>query len=158
MKKILIAVDETKGSKDAFETSSNICSCMHPDSIVLVYVEKFEGKSLIDEMLGEAEISTLREALEGTEYKEALDKKAEKILEYYRKALEEKGITGVKSVIKAGHPANEILKTADEEDVDMIIIGSKGKRMSHIFMGSVSREVVNRAEVPVFVIKERVSH
>ena len=64
----------------------------------------------------------------------------------------------VKSVIKAGHPADEILKTADEEDVDMIIIGSKGKRMSHIFMGSVSREVVNRAEVPVFVIKERVSH
>ncbi|GBD95882.1 MAG TPA: universal stress protein [Nitrospirae bacterium] len=158
MKKILIAVDETKGSKDAFETGSNICSCMRPDSIVLVFVEKFEGRSLMDEMLGEAEMSTLREELEGTEYKEALDKKADRILEYYRKALKEKGITGVKSVIKAGHPADEILKTADEEGVDMIIIGSRGKRTSHVFMGSVSREVVNRSEVPVFVIKERGSH
>ena len=158
MKKILIAVDETKGSKDAFETGSNICSCMRPDSIVLVFVEKFEGRSLMDEMLGEAEMSTLKEALEGTEYKEALDKKSERILEYYRKALQEKGVSGVKSVIKTGHPADEILKTADEEGIDMIIIGSRGKRTSHIFMGSVSREVVNRSEVPVLVIKDRGYH
>ena len=115
MKKILIAVDETKGTKDAFAICSNLCSCIHPDAIVLVFVEKFEGRSLIDEMLGDAELSTLRVALAGTEYKEALDKKAGRILEYYRKALEEKGVTtGIKSVIKSGHPADEILQTADE--------------------------------------------
>ena len=154
MKKILIAVDETKGTKDAFAICSNLCSCMRPDAIVLVFVEKFEGRSLIDEMLGDAELSTLRVALAGTEYKEALDKKADRILEYYRKALEEKGVTsGIKSVIKSGHPADEILKTADEEGVDMIIVGSRGARTSHVFMGSVSREIVNRSKIPVLVVK-----
>ena len=60
---------------------------------VLVFVEKFEGKSLIDEMLGDAEMSTLEEVLKGTEYQEALDEKAQKILNYYKKALENKGVT-----------------------------------------------------------------
>jgi nucleotide-binding universal stress UspA family protein len=35
----------------------------------------------------------------------------------------------------------------------MIIVGSRGKRVSHLFMGSVSREVINMAEVPVLVVK-----
>jgi nucleotide-binding universal stress UspA family protein len=153
MKKILIAVDDTTGTKNTFSMCGNMCSCMRPESIVLLYVEKFQGRSLIDEMLGEAELSTLKEVLEGTEYKEAMDQKAKKVLDHYKKTLEDKGITGIKTVIKEGHPADEIIKAAEEEGVDMIMVGSKGKRVSNLFMGSVSREVVNRAEVPVLVVK-----
>jgi nucleotide-binding universal stress UspA family protein len=153
MKKILIAVDDTKGTKRALDFICRLCSCMRPESIILVYVEKFEGRSLIDEMLGDAELSTLKEVLEGTEYKQALDEKANKILNHYKKAIEEKGVSGVRTMIREGHPADEILKAADEEKVDMIVVGSRGKRVSHLFMGSVSREVANRAEVPVLVVK-----
>jgi len=153
MKKILIAVDDTKGSKKAFTVGSNICACMQPDSVVLLYVEKFEGRSLITEMLGDAELSTLEEVLKGTEYQEALDGKAEKILSYYKDALENKGLEGVKTVIKKGHPAEEILKTAKKEQADMIVVGSRGKRVSHTFMGSVSREVADNAEVPVLIVR-----
>ena len=117
------------------------------------FVEKFEGKSLIDEMLGDAEMSTLEEVLKGTEYQEALDEKAQKILNYYKKALENKGVTGIKTIIRKGHPAEEILKTAKKENVDMIVIGSRGKRISHRFMGSVSREVANNSEIPVLLVK-----
>lgn len=153
MKKVLIAVDDTKGSTAAVGTCSRTCKCIRPDVVVLVYVEKFEGRSLMDEMLGEAELSTLKEVLEGTEYKEKLDRKANAILDFYRKSLEQDGVTGVKTVVRMGHPAEEILKTAKDEGVDMIIIGSRGKRASHLFMGSVSREVANQSEVPVLLIK-----
>jgi len=153
MKKILIAVDDTKGTKRAFEFICRLCSCMRPESIILLYVEKFEGRSLIDEMLGDAELSTLKEVLEGTEYKQALDEKANRILNHYKRAIEEKGVGGVRTMIREGHPADEILKAAEEEKVDMIVVGSRGRRVSHLFMGSVSREVVNRAEVPVLVVK-----
>jgi len=153
LKKILIAVDETKGSEKTFSVGSNLCSCMRPENIVLVYVEKFEGKSLITEMLGDAELSTLREVLRGSEYQETLDKKAQAILEHYKKSLEEKGLTGIKTVVKTGNPADEILNAAREESVEMIVIGSRGKRVSHLFMGSVSREVVDRSEVPVLLVK-----
>lgn len=153
MKKILIAVDDTKGTKNAFSVCEKTCSCMRPETVALVYVEKFEGRSLITEMLGEAEMSTLKEVLEGTEYQEALDRKAQAILDYYKKALEDKGIQGVKTIIKKGHPAEEILKTAKEEAVDMIILGSRGKRTTHLFMGSVSREIANNSEVPVMLVR-----
>jgi len=156
MNKILIAVDETKGTKELFNTCISCCSCARPETIVLCYVEKLEGKSLLDEtILSVSEMSTLKEALEGTEYQEALDKKALAVLDYYKKALAEQGLTSVKTVIKKGHPAEEILKAADEEGVDMIMVGSRGSRTSHLFMGSVSREVVNNAKLPVLVVKRR---
>lgn len=153
MNKLLLAVDDTKGTKDAFVFCTDLCACMRPDNIVLVYVEKFQGRSLMDEMLGEAEMSTLKDVLEGTEYKEALDRKAQKVLDYYKGALEAKGVSGVKTVIRMGHPAEEILKAAKEEQADMIVIGSRGKRVSHVFMGSVSREVVNSADIPVLLVR-----
>jgi nucleotide-binding universal stress UspA family protein len=156
MKKILIAVDETKGTKELFNTCISMCSCARPETIVLCYVEKLEGKSLLDDtLLSISEMSTLKKALEGTEYQEALDRKAKAVLDYYKKELEEKGLTGVKTVIKKGHPAEEILNAAEEEGADMIMIGSRGSRTSHLFMGSVSREVVNNAKLPVLVVKRR---
>jgi len=154
MKKILIAVDDTKSTRDIFTKCTHVCKCMAPEELLLLYVEKFEGRSLIDAMLGDAELSTLKEVLEGTEYQEALDKKANTILNYYQKALEGNApFPNVKALVKTGHPAEEILNTAQENDVDMILVGSKGKRGARWLMGSVSREVVNMAECPVLVVK-----
>lgn len=153
MKRLLIAVDDTKGTKNAFTMYADICSCMRPESIALCYVEKFEGRSLITEMLGDAEMSTLKQVLEGTEYQAALDKKANTVLTHYKKQLEDKGLTGIKTVIRKGHPAEEILKAAKDEKADMIIIGSRGKRTTNLFMGSVSREVANSSDVPVLIVK-----
>lgn len=153
MKRLLIAVDDTKGTKNAFTMYADICSCMRPESIALCYVEKFEGRSLLTEMLGDAEMSTLKQVLEGTEYQAALDKKANTVLTHYKKQLEDKGLTGIKTVIRKGHPAEEILKAAKDEKADMIIIGSRGKRTTNLFMGSVSREVANSSDVSVLIVK-----
>ena len=153
MKKILIAVDDTKGSKLIIPTFSKLFPCVRPETVILLFVQPYEGRSLMTEMLGEAELSTLKEVLEGTEYKEATDRRAQTIIDFYRKALEENGVTDIRAVAKVGHPAEEILNTAKEEGVEMIIIGSRGKRTTHRFMGSVSREVANRAEIPVLLVK-----
>jgi nucleotide-binding universal stress UspA family protein len=97
----------------------------------------------------------LKEVIEGTEYKEALDKKAETVLGYYKNALEERSpVPNVQTMVKAGHPAEQIVETAKEEDVSMILIGSQGKRAgSRMLMGSVSREVANSADRPVLIVK-----
>jgi nucleotide-binding universal stress UspA family protein len=153
MKKILIAVDDTKGSNAAVNIFSNVYSCMRPETVVLLHVQKPEGRTLIDEMLGEPELSTLKEALRGSIVEDMLDRIANTILNSYKKILEDAGATGIKTVVKFGHPAEEILKTAKEEDVEMIIIGSRGKRAHGFLMGSVSREVANSSEIPVLIAK-----
>ena len=153
MNKILIAVDDTKSSKEIFEKCTQMCKCMAPEEIILLYVEKFAGRSLMDEMLGDAELSTLAQVVEGTEFKAAMDKKAEKILGYYKGALEERSpVPIIRSMVKTGIPAEEIVQTAKDEDVGMILIGSRGNR-ARLFMGSVSREVANTADRPVLIVK-----
>ena len=155
MKKILIAVDDTKATREIFSKCTQICKCMAPESIILLYVEKFEGRSLMTDVLGVAELSTLQEVLEGTEYQEALDKKAETILGFYKNTLEQNSpVPNVQTMVKAGHPAEQIVETAAEEDVSMILIGSRGKRSgTRLLMGSVSREVANTADRPVLIVK-----
>jgi len=154
MKRVLIAVDDTKGTRKAFDMCTKACKCMQPESIALVYVEKLEGRSLMDDqLLSVSEMKTLTEALEGTEYQEALDKRANAIVEYYKKVLEDGGLTGVKTVVRKGHPAEEILAAAKEEGSDLIIVGSRGSRTTHLFMGRVSREVDNTADVTVMIVK-----
>ena len=153
MKKVLIAVDDSKGSQAAIDTFAGLFSCTRPETVVLLYVEKIEGKSLMDEMLGAAELSTLKEQLQGTAYQDALDKKARAVLEHFKQELVRKGVTGIRTVVKQGHPADEVLAAAKEEGAEMIIIGSRGRRFHTILMGSVSREIANRAEVPVLIAR-----
>jgi nucleotide-binding universal stress UspA family protein len=152
MKKVLIAVDDTRGSQAVLSVFHNLVR--PPEEVLLLHVERLEGKSLMIDMLSESEISTLKESLEGTEYKEELDRKAEEVLSYYRKELEDGGLINVKSIIRAGIPADEILKVADAENVDLIIVGSNEKRgFDRLVAGCVSKDVERNSGVPVIIGK-----
>jgi len=53
-----------------------------------------------------------------------------------------------------GIPFKEILRVADQENVDAIVIGSTGKGMlSELLLGSTSEKVLREAKVPVLVVK-----
>lgn len=152
MKKVLIAVDETEGSKSVLSVFQNMVR--PPESVVLVHIQQLEGRSMMIDMLGEAELDTLRESLKGTEYQEALDRKSEKILNFYRKELENGGLVSVKTVVRAGITSEEILKIAQEEGVDLIVTGSNGKTfMQRMVTGSISKDIEKNAPVPVLVAK-----
>jgi nucleotide-binding universal stress UspA family protein len=153
MKKVLIAVDETEGSKAVLSVFQNMVR--PPESVVLVHVQQLEGKSMMIDMLGEAELNTLREALKGTDYKESLDRKSERILNFYRKELENGGLVSVKAIIRDGITSEEILKVAQEEGVDLIVTGYNGKTfMQRMVTGSISKDIEKYAPVPVLVAKD----
>jgi len=152
MKKVLIAVDDTKGSKAVLSVFKNLVR--PPEEVVLLHVERLEGKSLMIDMLSESEISTLKESLKGTDHKEELDRNAQKILNYYKKEMEDGGLISVRTLIREGIPGDEITKVAEEENVDLIIVGSNGKKgFMRLLTGCVSKEVEKNATVPVFVAK-----
>ena len=159
MNTILLAVDDTKGSLQVVETLKNLlggcsdCSCM-PEYIVLLYVQKPEGRSVMgDLLLSTSEMETLTEPLQGTEYQAQLDEKAEIVLNYFKDLLEKQGFSGIKPLSLQGHPAEEILKTSKEEKAEMIVMGSRGKRLHNLWMGSISREVANNAEMAVLIAR-----
>lgn len=145
--KILIAVDGKGSSQAVFSTYSHLLR--NPDEVVLLHVQRLEGNSLMIDMLGEPELSTLRKSLEGTEHQRVLDERAAKIVDFYRSRLAS-GSTIVRSVVRAGRPADEILATAAEEKVDLVILGTSRKgRLDRLITGSVASEIEAQATVPV---------
>lgn len=152
MKKMLIPVDGTKGTKAIFSVFNNFVK--PPEEIILLHVQKPGGKSLMYDMLGDAEISTLREALKGTEYQKFLDMKTEKILAHYKKEFEDSGLVNVRTMVRFGNPMEEIVRVAEEEGAEMMILGCNGKTaMQKFFTGCVTKDVEKRAKVPVLVAK-----
>jgi len=153
MEKVLIAVDGSRGSRATIPAFQNLIR--KPRTVVLVTVQRLLGDSLVIDMLGEAEMRTLRESLKDTEHKEALDSKAELILAHYAWELENDGVN-VKKVIRDGPPAEEILKVAREEGVDLIITGHSCKNFfARLIRGSVSREIGKNKVVPFLVAQDR---
>ncbi len=152
MKKIMIAVDNPKESQGILSLFQNLL--WSPEDIILLHVEQLEGNALMTAMLSDAEMSTLKESLKGTEHKDRLDMKAGKVLSYYRKELENGGLVNIKTVIREGHPSEEILKVAEEEKVDLIIVGCSGKsRLHRMVTGCTARDVEKNAKVPVLISK-----
>ncbi len=62
----------------------------------------------------------------------------------------------VKKIIERGiAPAHVILEYARENDIDLIVMGTHGRRgIGHLFIGSVAEEVVRFADCSVLTIKE----
>jgi nucleotide-binding universal stress UspA family protein len=152
MKKVLVAVDSTKNSEAMMDLLQDVVG--NGKEVLLLHVEQLEGNSLMTSMLGEAEMNTLKDSLKGTVHKEKLDLKAQKIVSFFRKKLETAGIRNVRTLVREGNPSEEILRAADEENVDMIVVGCSGKsRLQRYMTGCVAREIEKNAKVTVLISK-----
>jgi nucleotide-binding universal stress UspA family protein len=52
-----------------------------------------------------------------------------------------------------GDPVQKILNTIESEDIDLVMMGTHGRKgLEHVFFGSVAENVVKKSTVPVLVI------
>ena len=64
-----------------------------------------------------------------------------------------KGCPDFQKRILSGDPAKEIMKFIESEEIDMVIMGTHGRKgLEHVFFGSVAENVLRRSPVPVLVI------
>ena len=55
--------------------------------------------------------------------------------------------------VVSGDPAMEILQTIETEDIDLVVMGTHGRKgLEHILMGSVAGNVVKRSHFPVMTV------
>ena len=60
----------------------------------------------------------------------------------------------VRSAIRFGYPAEEILNAAREHDADLIVIGARGQTRTEPFqLGSVAQKAVKYAQCSVLVVR-----
>lgn len=63
-----------------------------------------------------------------------------------------------KSIVSTGNITTEIVNLAEENNVDLIIMGTQGKdSKSDLFLGSTAYRLVTKAPMPVMTIKEQVN-
>lgn len=60
----------------------------------------------------------------------------------------------VRRTVRIGYPAQVITDYAEQEGIDLIVIGTQGRTgLSHLLMGSVAERVVRTARCPVLVAR-----
>ncbi len=86
-------------------------------------------------------------------YQEALRENARRQIE---ETTPDQAASGVKSrtMVSYGDPAKEIVRIAEEESVDLIVIATHGLTgWQHLVFGSVAEKVVRTAKCPVLTVR-----
>ncbi len=136
---VLVPTDGSPLSEDALD----FAMAVHPTArLTLLYVVDY-----VEEI-------DIAEALVGFEelHKRATNRAEELLEEEATRTSDHDGDVTTEFVF--GNPSREISAYAAEHEVDLIVMGSHGRTgLSRVLLGSVAQTVVQRAPVPVTVIR-----
>jgi nucleotide-binding universal stress UspA family protein len=60
---------------------------------------------------------------------------------------------GLRTILRAGDPANEVLRVIEQEKPALVTMGTHGRRgLSHLLLGSVAEKIVRSSPVPVLTM------
>jgi nucleotide-binding universal stress UspA family protein len=154
IKKILYTTDLSKNSAYAYQYAMNMAEKYDAEIVILHVIEsippqvKHYVSIYVDEVKWEEKIKT--------EQGMAIDQIKKRLQEFCKRESQDDPrclLLVSKILVQPGHPVEEILKTADEEACEVIILGTHGKGfLKQTFLGSVARSVLDRARKPVFII------
>jgi len=88
---------------------------------------------------------------QNTEYDTELMKRVEKEGRLMLSSILIKNSKRCERVVKIGDPANKIIKTANDLNVDFIVLGTKGLGNSDDF-GHVTRKILSESNKPVLLL------
>jgi nucleotide-binding universal stress UspA family protein len=79
-----------------------------------------------------------------------------KIAENARKAVISHGVNkaAVTTAVLEGHPSSELNTYVENNTIDLIVIGTHGRRgLDRLLIGSVADKIIREAKVPVLVVR-----
>jgi nucleotide-binding universal stress UspA family protein len=132
-KRILVAVDGSMSSIRALDYASHV---FQADSMIYV-VHIIEWPDDYEQ---------------STEYDTELMKRVEKEGRLVLSSILVKNSKRCERVVKIGDPANKIIKTANDLNVDIIVLGTKGLGNSNDLCGRVTRKILSESNKPVLLL------
>lgn len=135
-------VDFSEPSREAMHLAADLASTSGA-RLILLYV-----RSLPPLAFAEAPSFTTEELLEQA------DELAERSLAEWRNEALARGAPVVQTRSLIGVPHAEILRFAQENDLDLLVMGTHGRTaFMHAVLGSVAEKVVRRAPCPVLTVR-----
>jgi universal stress protein A len=143
IKKVLVPIDFSDYSKNSLRYSVNFVKCFNAE-LILIYV--------VEPVIYPPDFSMGQIAVPAVDLE--MDRRASEELSKLARTEIPQDMK-VKTIIKTGKPFVEIIETAAEENVDLIIISSHGHSgVEHILFGSTADKVVRKAPCPVLSLRD----
>ena len=142
IKKILVALDFTSYSKGTFDYAVKIAKNLNARLVVASIINSRD-------ILAVEMVTSMGYDVDSEHYVEGIKTERKNMLNNF---LEHSDIDPehVRTIFRVGNPTVELLKLIVTENVDMIIMGVKGRAdLEHIFVGSVAEKIFRRSPVPV---------
>lgn len=137
-KHILLASDGSENAVRAAKEAVKVAACNESALIDVVYVADFERSKSDVLHASSNELLDLERR-----------KKNSKVLQFLNESK-----VNYKTTILRGRPGPEIVKYANEQKVDLVVIGSRGlNALQEMVLGSVSHKVMKRVNCPALVVK-----
>ncbi len=143
-KHVLVPVDGSSGSGEAIVKAAGIARACDSRVTAIYVVDPYAFTGVgADFSYGQAE------------YLGAASAEAEQALTAARTVFQAQGLA-VETAVVEGHAIYRgILKTAEARQVDLIVMGSHGRRgLEKLVLGSVTSQVLSHTHLPVLVVRD----
>ncbi|MEX2475185.1 universal stress protein [Marinobacter sp.] len=136
--KILVAIDLTEEAPQVLSKAAEVIKA-HGAQMLLVHVVEPVGYAYGGDI-----------PMDLTELQDQLDKAAREQLAAYG---EQYDVTDDHQVVTVGRPESEIHRLAKDHNVDLVIVGSHGRKGFQLLLGSTANGVLHGTECDVLAIR-----
>ncbi len=153
-KKILIATDGSEHTEKAITHAIELAKLtgagLH--AVYVISIVSPHAALEIKSDSGTGSYEAIDASIEGL--KNILRHEGDKAIKYIEELANTEGVDVTKWILE-GQPAKEILKLAEEESVDIIVMGTLGRSgIEKFLLGSVADKVVRGSRIPVLVVRK----
>ena len=143
IKTVMIALDYDETSQKVAETGFSLAKEMNAETVLLHVISENPVYYSSYMYMRELKVDIFND----------LKKSTQEFLDKTKKYL---GDESIKTVLKEGFIADTILKTANELDADIIVMGSHSRKwLETIILGSAAKDVLNRTTIPLYIVPTR---
>jgi len=150
IKNILVALAFSEDSEDIYNYAANIAQTFNAELVVANIINSRDISAI-------GMVASMGYKVDAEHYVKGVKTEREKMLDRFlaNSSFDRKKI---RTIFKVGNPIDELLKLIVKENIDMIVMGVKGRSdLEHVFIGSVAEKLFRRSPVPVISFRDEKS-
>jgi len=150
VKKIMVPITLKPDSEGLFNYAAKIATLLNAELIFTSIINSRDISAI-------GMVTSMGYKVDSEHYVEGVKAGRKEILEQF---LSQSSFNreNIRTIIKVGNPVDELLKLIVKKDIDMIVMGVKGRTdLEHVLVGSVAEKLFRRSPVPVISYRDEKS-
>lgn len=148
IKTVMVAIGFSAYSEEILNYAAKMANALNADLLVASIVNTRDVEAV-------QAISAMGYDVDGEHYVSGIRSEREQLLAAFLKKLNFP-MDRVRSIIRLGNPIDELLEIAVKENIDLIVMGIKGRTdLEHALVGSVAEKIFRRSPIAVLSYRDK---